>query len=182
VSIFEDKGDWIEWSPTDFKLGIEKKAQKIKLCADANIPKSLVDNIKEMGIPVITVYDAGIETHSDSNVMTWVRKSKRVLITMDDDFWDDKRFPIVNNPGLIFLDFRPSDLSLSIQAFELVYYTFAKFFPSNWWYAHAKVRVMRPGYIIKMTGYLGKIETYAFRLKSGVLMFKQLNSSVDFDL
>jgi hypothetical protein len=51
----------------------------------------------------VFVYDIGLGGHPDENVMSRAWRDKRIVLTHDRDFLDDRRFPPHRNPGVIVL-------------------------------------------------------------------------------
>jgi predicted nuclease of predicted toxin-antitoxin system len=54
-------------------------------------------------MPAVTVWDAGLNGRSDETVFAYAWKHRRILLTHDDDFWNDRRFPEHRNPGVVIL-------------------------------------------------------------------------------
>ena len=39
--------------------------RKFKICADANIPKQLIDEIRQAGVPIQTAFESQVSTKAD---------------------------------------------------------------------------------------------------------------------
>jgi hypothetical protein len=79
---------------------------KWRLYADNNIEKEIIDHLRdEVEMDVLWVRDdpAYRQQQDDSFHYQKARQLKRYLLTHDDDFWDDRQYPIRTCPGLILL-------------------------------------------------------------------------------
>ncbi len=75
-------------------------------------------NTKEVG-------ELGYARHSDEAVFSLAWKERRILLTHDQDFWDDRRFPPERNPGLVILPGGSGDETALIVALRLIVYAIA---------------------------------------------------------
>lgn len=144
--------------------------RRFKICADANVPKRLTDEIRQAGVPIQTAFESRVSTKADTSVLAWVRKSDRVLLTLDRDFWDDRKFPLQKLPGVIFIDIPPDRVDEALEAFWLVYETLARFL-GNW--EKMKIRASRNGYFIKGTSWDGSIVRYEFKVVGGRVLVRE---------
>lgn len=175
MSLFEDSSEWFEISD-DLWLDPKFVPKKLKLCADANIPRPIIEEIRQAGIPIRTATEDKAATHSDESILAWVRRCKRVLLTLDRDFWDDKKFPLQSVPGIIFIDVAPNDFAAILRSFGLIFGTFANSYPLDWW-EQMKARVLPEGYVLKMRNWDGRTVEYAIKLKSGRIFARELTAS-----
>jgi len=51
----------------------------------------------------IDVWRVGLNGRNDQAVFSFAWKTRRILLTHDDDFWDDRQFPEHRNPGVVIL-------------------------------------------------------------------------------
>jgi len=175
VSLFDEEGDWFDISD-ELWLDPQIQPKKLKLCTDANIPLEVVEEIRQAGIPVRTAYEDKIATHSDKAILAWAKRSKRILLTLDRHFWDDKRFPLQNVPGIIFIDVPPDNVDNILKSFGLIYGTFACSYHLDWWEG-TKARAIPDGYVLRFWNWKGRTVEYAVKLKSGILLARELTSS-----
>jgi predicted nuclease of predicted toxin-antitoxin system len=82
-----------------------KARRKWRLYADNNIEKEIAHYLKEQaGFDVLTVCDDPKLQHRDDEFhYERARQLGRYLLTHDDDFWDDRRFPLRQSPGVIII-------------------------------------------------------------------------------
>jgi len=73
---------------------------------DENVPVGLAGILHRLGHHALTVVQQGLAGQPDSAVWQAARREKRLLITMDLDFADIRRFPPGPHGGLLIL--RPS--------------------------------------------------------------------------
>ena len=50
--------------------------------------------LRHWGHNVKDVYEAGIDGQPDENVFQYARRDRRIVLTHDDDFWDNAMFPL----------------------------------------------------------------------------------------
>jgi hypothetical protein len=168
-----DEDEWFEISE-DLWLDPNRKPKKLKLCSDASVPQPIIDELRDAGIPVLTVYEADVATHADETILAWSRRNNRVLLTMDRDFWNGQKFPLHTVPGLIFLDVPPEDIDGALETFGLIYGTFASSYSLDWWES-MKARATPSGYFLKMRNWEGRILQYEIKLEEGILFARELN-------
>ncbi len=173
MSVFSDGKDWFEVSD-DLWLESGIQPKKVKLCADASVPQEFVDEVREAGIPVRTAFEERLNKRSDEEILAWTKREGRVLVTLDRDFWDDRKFPLRKSPGIIFVDVSSEKVGDALSAFGLVYGTFAASYSLDWW-GEIKVRAAKEGYVLRMRTWEGRVVEYAFKLIRGQLMAKELS-------
>jgi hypothetical protein len=93
---------------------------------------------------------------------------------MDRDFWDDKKHPLQNSPGIIFLDLPPDQFGKAVDGLARFYFLFAKYYPLDWW-DNMKARVSEYGFSIRMRTWEGKVSEEEYRLaESGKLLTRTI--------
>lgn len=60
--------------------------ERIKLYTDEHVSKAVVRGLRERGVDVLTVAEAGMLGVSDEEHLAFARREERVLFTQDDDF------------------------------------------------------------------------------------------------
>jgi len=60
--------------------------QKIKFYTDEHVAKAVVKGLRQRGVDVLTVPEAGMLSASDQEHLELARKEGRVIFTQDDDF------------------------------------------------------------------------------------------------
>jgi hypothetical protein len=168
-----EDSEWFEISDEDW-LGLGFVGKKLKLIADAQVPEPVIREIAEAGITVEALAQAS-RRHPDDNVLQLAQRTGRVLLTLDTDFWDDRKYPLqAVSEGIIYVAEPPSDYYRILRAFGLVYGCFAKSYPLDWW-SHMKVRAVVGNFTIKMRTWEGKAARYRMRLQGGRLVAKEIS-------
>ena len=89
----ESKPEWFEISESDW-LPPLNPTKKLRLFADANVPATIVEELKSAGISVESALNQGLSGADDQAVLGVARKQGKVLLTMDADFWNETKFPV----------------------------------------------------------------------------------------
>ncbi len=61
-------------------------ADRVKLYTDEHVSKAVVNGLRQRGVDVLTVVEAGMLGASDEEHLALARKEERVLCTQDEDF------------------------------------------------------------------------------------------------
>lgn len=148
--------------------------KKLKLCADANVPKAVVDELRAVGLVVDSVTESDLGPHPDKHILQHARKLGRVILTMDRDFWDDRKHPLQKSPGIIFIDVAPDQVDKAIEGLAKFYALFAQAYPLDWWH-ETKARVTTNGFVIKSRSWEGNVFKEQFKLTdSGRLLTRKI--------
>jgi predicted nuclease of predicted toxin-antitoxin system len=119
--------------------------QKLRLYTDENFPLEVVQAIRSDSawrrkLTVQTAADAGNLRRDDRFHFEYCRKNGLVLVTLDNDFMDDRAFPFGDEePGLIRIVSRSSDQILAALEAILIFVTEMPF-PSDF-IADSKLQV-----------------------------------------
>ncbi len=62
-----------------------------------------------MGYNALEARQVGLSGHSDADIFAFAWKEKRLIVTQDRGFLDDRRFPFNRNPGVLILPGGPVD-------------------------------------------------------------------------
>jgi predicted nuclease of predicted toxin-antitoxin system len=89
-----------DYESKSFHSSFQKKA---RFLIDENMGIEAARIIKELGWNAVYVSDVGLLGHPDENVFAYSYRENRVLLTHDDDFLDDAKFPQYRNPGVVIL-------------------------------------------------------------------------------
>jgi predicted nuclease of predicted toxin-antitoxin system len=88
----------------------------MKLKLDENLSRHLKPVLTEFGHDVLTAADENLLSRPDTEIASAAKKEKRMLLTLDIEFADLRKYPPGSHPGVIL--FRPLSLSpLSVNAF-----------------------------------------------------------------
>jgi hypothetical protein len=91
--------------PSDSKVReiVRENRGKAKFLVDENLGAEVTRLLRDDGWNATDVFELNIVGQPDENVFAVARKLDRILLTHDDDFLDDRRFPPRLNPGLVVL-------------------------------------------------------------------------------
>jgi predicted nuclease of predicted toxin-antitoxin system len=78
----------------------------VPLLLDENMEADVLAELRGEKYLKVTVGRAGA---SDEMVWAEARRTRQVIVTTDNDFWDDHVFPLVQSPGLIIVSGRNAD-------------------------------------------------------------------------
>lgn len=78
-------------------------AGRSRFLIDENVDVRVVSYLKRQRYNVKTVAQAGLRHRDDQDVLAAAWREDRILITHDDDFLDESRYPPHRNPGVIIL-------------------------------------------------------------------------------
>jgi predicted nuclease of predicted toxin-antitoxin system len=77
--------------------------RKARFLVDENLEGTTTEVLRTLGWNTKGVSELKLVGHSDEDVLATAWREDRMLITNDDDFLDDYRFPEHSNPGVIML-------------------------------------------------------------------------------
>lgn len=88
----------------------------MKLKLDENLSRHLKPVLLELGHDVLTAADENLLSHPDTEIAQAAKDEQRMLMTLDVEFADLRKYPPGSHPGVIL--FRPLSLSpISVNAF-----------------------------------------------------------------
>jgi len=88
----------------------------MKLKLDENLSRHLKPVLIGLGHDVLTAADENLLSHPDTEIAQAAKEEQRMLMTLDVEFADLRKYPPGSHPGVIL--FRPLSLSpLSVNSF-----------------------------------------------------------------
>lgn len=169
-----DESEWFEVSD-DFWLDPGFVGKELKLLADSQVPEPVVQEIRKASIKIATLPDQ-FKHRPDTSVLQLAQAQGRVLLTLDSDFWDDRKHPLHSVlGGIIYVAEPPNQYNRILTAFGLLYGGFAKTYPLDRW-GQLKVRAVVNEFVIKMPSFKGTVAIYKMQLRKGVLVAKEVQS------
>ncbi len=148
--------------------------KKLKLYVDINVPEPLVQELRSAGLTLQSARQYGTASRPDENIYQEARERGLVLLTMDSDFWQDRKHPLQTTAGIIFVDVSPDAPEKACDALARFYRSFAKYFPLDWW-SGMKARLSEHGFILRFRTWDGQISEDEFRmLENGKLITRTL--------
>ena len=140
--------------------------RKTRFLVDEGLGEEVAKFLRQRGYNAVFAGDAGLLGHSDEDLCAYAWRERRVLLTHDHDFLDDKKFPEHRNPGLIVLaggDGNEHAMGTSIAVAINVFGTA----PGVW--EKSKITISGDGYMtIRNREFsTGKLRTTRYRLAGG---------------
>jgi len=154
-----EEGGWFELSDDLWRQPGEIR-EKLRILADTNVPRSLVEDLRRNRVAVATAQELGVAHVDDTELLGLANKKRRVLLTKDADFWSDDKFPLNRVGGLIYLDTDHAEAGESMGSAAAFWW--ARSFGGGW--KHAKARVTREGFYLKWISHEGRIVGYEIRV------------------
>ena len=120
------------WKPVespskDEMAAFLKEHRKIaRFLVDESVGVEVARQLKELGWNVKYIDDAGLEGHSDEDIYAYAHKERRVILTHDDHFMDNRIFPMTISPGVVKVPGGSGDEIALVQAVAQVISLFGK--------------------------------------------------------
>jgi len=101
-------GGIVAWKPIEVtaeaaSAATRRFSKKTRFQADESVPDYVVDYIRSRRFNVKTATESGLKGHSDEDHLAAAHRDSRVLLTFDQDFLDERKFPPHRNPGIVVL-------------------------------------------------------------------------------
>jgi predicted nuclease of predicted toxin-antitoxin system len=128
--------------------------QKLKLYFDENFPREIIESLKQVKAwkrkcKIHSVYDFGNQNKDDRFQYAFCKSKGYVLVTLDEDFWNDTLYPLDATPGLIQVIAGRND-PIKIQICLEMLLTFLSMFPfPKSFVGNSKFRVSAERCVIK---------------------------------
>ena len=148
----------------DFLSGASHK--QIRLYADANIPIEVVRELRGSGISIISAWEEGNETKPDQFHFHEASRQGRVLLTADQGFWNDRKYPLQHSSGVILVVVKPLNVEKILYALAYLWVLMARYWPGDWW-NRMKVKARESSFSWKMLTCEGKIEEQEYKVEDG---------------
>jgi len=78
-------------------------AKKARFQLDESIDPVVADILRNRGFNVRSAGETGLTGHPDEDHLAAAKRENRILLTHDEDFLNNRRFPPSGNPGLVVL-------------------------------------------------------------------------------
>lgn len=96
------------WRPLEISDKEIARAQKLwrkkaRFFVDESLGRRTTKLLRELGWNVKDVFEVGLEGHSDEDVLAYAFRKNRILLSHDNGFLNDRRFPYHRNPGVVIL-------------------------------------------------------------------------------
>lgn len=111
----------MEYSDTEVANAKKSWRKKSRFFVDESLGQGTTEFLRELGWNVKDVWEVGLNGHSDEDIMAYAFKENRILLSHDNDFMNDRRFPYHRNAGVVILPGGDGDERALIRAlFDLL--------------------------------------------------------------
>src|SRR4051812_47015148 len=90
-------------SPDPALIASFRRAKRSKFLVDESLGYGTTEFLRERKINVVDVSEVGLKGRDDRGVFNYAWRTRRILLTHDEDFWNDPQFPEHRNPGVVIL-------------------------------------------------------------------------------
>jgi predicted nuclease of predicted toxin-antitoxin system len=111
----------MSWEP--IKISEKEIAQakrmwrkKARFFVDESLGREATEFLRELGWNVKDVFEVGLDGNSDEDVIAYAFRENRILLSHDEDFLNDQRFPFNRNPGVVILPGGSGDVNALVLA------------------------------------------------------------------
>ncbi len=112
----------------DFKKFSLKIKKRSKFLVDENLGYLVNQVLNELGWNSKFVAEVGLNGRADNEVFQYAYRKKRIILTHDEDFLNNRNFPYYNNPGVIILPGAKGSSSVLERAIADMIITIAPFY------------------------------------------------------
>jgi len=105
-----------------------EQASRWRLFLDQNIPHPVTGILRDRladGTVIDHVLDVGLTGAADQALFEWAQLHRRMIVTYDEDFADQRLFPVGNHLGVIRLRVEPTTIEVTAESLTSVLTTFA---------------------------------------------------------
>jgi len=103
----------------------------LRFKVDENLPRDAVQTLRAGGFDAMHTLEQGMGGASDVVVQSVCEAEERVLITLDRDFADIRRYPTTSHPGAIVLRLSRQSRARTVAAIERVVALLCERLPSG---------------------------------------------------
>ena len=90
-------------SPEKRRAILKEITERARFLVDESLGEAVNRVLKDRGWNTVFGPDVGLQGRGDEEVFAFAWREKRVILTHDRDFLDNRRFPFHRNPGVIVL-------------------------------------------------------------------------------
>jgi len=92
-----------------------KYSRKPRYFVDENLGQGITQLIRELGGNVTDVWEQEMLGHKDDRVWRFAKNERRIILSHDDDFMDERKYPIRECYGYVVFPHKEGGESLLIQ-------------------------------------------------------------------
>lgn len=90
-------------NPAPYEIALRRAAKRSQFLVDESLGPATRELLRSRRINVVGVWEVGLTQRDDEDVLAYAWRHRRILLTHDDDFWNDRQFPEHRNPGIVIL-------------------------------------------------------------------------------
>jgi len=80
-----------------------RRARRSRFFIDESLGPGTKEFFDYFRINAVDVWEVGLAGRDDHAIFAFAWKERRILLTHDEDFWNDRQFPEHRNPGVVIL-------------------------------------------------------------------------------
>ena len=108
------KKEWKEFLEDFEKSYGFKHTRKPRYLVDESLGQGTTELLNQWGCNVADVWELALNGHPDENIWSAAQKDNRTILTHDDDFLDNRMFPIIRCFGVVVFPHKDGEESLLI--------------------------------------------------------------------
>lgn len=141
----------------------EQWKKKARFLIDESLDQELVEVLRVLGWNAVGAMEANLIGKSDEDVIAYAWRERRMLLTKDRDFLDNRRFPEHRNSGIVILPDSPIDAEHFTNAIRQLVHIIA---PLSKGYQKTKVDLTSSDTIVisRRNNKTGAIERQRFKI------------------
>src|SRR5574337_992187 len=78
--------------------------KKARFLVDEDVDSEVVYFLREQGWNVVSALEVGLNGQPDENVFSFAWKERRMILSHDRGFLDNKKYPVHRNPGIVIIE------------------------------------------------------------------------------
>lgn len=134
---------------------------KMKFLVDENIHLGVIDFLRDSGWNVKSSVEAGLNQKSDKDIFQYARKTKRVLLSHDNDFLDAREFPFYKDSCVVILP--GGDSSSELILIQALYVMLDLIAPYSTGYGGTKIEIKEKEEIVLLRKEAGKVSKRRYK-------------------
>jgi predicted nuclease of predicted toxin-antitoxin system len=146
----------------DLAAFLREHKRRARFLVDESLGIEVARQIRELGYNVKYVEEVGLTGHSDEDIYTFAYKDNRIILTHDDDFLNNVRFPPSVSPGVVIIPGGSGDENSLAKAVAQVLHMFG---PLGDFFQASKISISSEGIwtVSKFERKTGRIEKSIYK-------------------
>jgi|SRR5579884_1731297 len=121
-----------------------RASKKARFQLDESVDPIVADILRDRGFNVRTAAELDLIGHSDEDHLAAAKRDNRILLTHDEDFLNNRKFPPSRNPGLVILPGASGNLDALADSLQILFFLVA---PYREIWRGAKIKITADSYI-----------------------------------